>query len=143
SYSMEPTLHVGDFVILGGASCATASPGDVVVYVARNPMWAGSWIIHRVYAKEGSCGLVTWGDNNKLPDQAVGEPPVSNNLVGRVVLTVPYVGVFPLVVRPQGVGAVAMATWLGRLALFLGAVYSFYWFFKSADRRPRRRRKNI
>ena len=143
SYSMEPTLRVGDFVLLGGASCGSVSPGDVVVYVARNPMWAGSWIIHRVYAKEGGCGLVTKGDNNNLPDQAVGEPLVSNNIVGRVALTVPYVGVFPLIVRPQGVGAEAMAAWLGRLALFLGGVYGFYWFFKSAQRRPKRRRKSI
>lgn len=140
SYSMEPTLRVGDFVILAGASCETASPGDIVVYVARNPMWAGSWIIHRIYSKQvgSSCGLVTWGDNNNLPDQAVGEPLVGNNLVGKVVLTIPYVGVFPMVVRPQGIGPVALAAWMGRLALFGGLVYGFYAYFKLGEKRRRR-----
>jgi signal peptidase len=37
SYSMEPTLRVGDFIVLAGASCQSVNVGDVVVYVARNP----------------------------------------------------------------------------------------------------------
>jgi len=139
SYSMEPTLRVGDFIVLTGASCQSVNVGDVVVYVARNPMWYGSWIIHRVYQKEGNCGLITWGDNNPMPDQAVGEPPVSSNIVGKVLFTVPYVGVFPLVARPQGVGAEAMAAWFGRIAVFGALVYLFYLYFKAAE--PRRGKK--
>lgn len=144
SYSMEPTLRVGDFIFLTGASCKSVSPGDIVVYVARNPLWAGSWIIHRVYQKltDVGCGLVTWGDNNPAPDQQAGEPLVTNNIIGKVIFTVPYVGVFPLVVRPQGVGGEAMAAWLGRLALFSAAVYLFYLYFRE-PRRGRRRRKAI
>ncbi|MCU7786962.1 signal peptidase I [Pyrobaculum sp. 3827-6] len=144
SYSMEPTLRVGDFVFLAGATCTSVEPGDIVVYVARNPMWHGSWIIHRVYQKVdvGGCGLVTWGDNNNFPDQAAaGEPPVSTNIIGRVAVVVPYVGLFPLVVRPQGVGGAAMATWIGRLLVFGAATYAFYYYFKSAETAPRRRKK--
>jgi signal peptidase len=138
SYSMEPTMRVGDFIVLAGASCQSVNVGDVVVYVARNPTWHGSWIIHRVHQKEGNCELITWGDNNPMPDQAksVGEPPVSDNLVGKVLFTVPYVGVFPLIARPQGVGAEAMAAWLGRIAAFSAMVYLFYQYFKTAE--PRR-----
>jgi signal peptidase len=136
SYSMEPTLRVGDFIVLMGASCQSVNVGDVVVYVARNPMWHGNWIIHRVYQKEGGCKLMTWGDNNLAPDQLSGEPPVSDNIVGKVLFTVPYVGVFPLVARPQGVGAEAMAAWLGRIAVFGALVYFFYLYFKAAE--PRR-----
>ncbi|WP_053240517.1 signal peptidase I [Pyrobaculum islandicum] len=145
SYSMEPTLRVGDFIFLVGASCQSVSPGDVVVYVARNPLWVGSWIIHRVYQKvdRGGCGLITWGDNNPAPDQAAGEPPVTNNIIGKVLFTVPYVGVFPLVVRPQGVGGEAVAAWLGRLALFSVATYLFYLYFKGGEPRRRRGRKAI
>jgi len=139
SYSMEPTMRVGDFIVLTGASCQSVNVGDVVVYVARNPVWHGSWIIHRVYQKEGNCELKTWGDNNPMPDQAVGEPPVSSNIVGKVLFTVPYVGVFPLVARPQGVGAEAMAAWLGRIAIFGALVYLFYLYFKAAE--PRRGKK--
>lgn len=142
SYSMEPTMRVGDFVLLSGASCASVTPGDVVVYVAKNPSWYGSWIIHRVYEKQqtgGNCALVTWGDNNNLPDQAVGEPPVSKNIVGKVALTVPYIGVFPLVVRPQGVGNEALAAWIGRLVIFGAAVYAFYYYFKAGERELKRR----
>jgi len=141
SYSMEPTMRVGDFIVLTGASCQSVNVGDIVVYVARNPMWYGSWIIHRVYQKEGNCGLITWGDNNPIADQAkgVGEPPVSSNIVGKVLFTVPYVGVFPLVARPQGVGAEAMAAWFGRIAVFGALVYLFYLYFKAAE--PRRGKK--
>jgi signal peptidase len=139
SYSMEPTMRVGDFIVLTGASCQSVDVGDVVVYVARNPMWHGSWIIHRVHQKEGNCELMTWGDNNPMPDQLAGEPPVSSNIVGKVLFTVPYVGVFPLVARPQGVGAEAMAAWLGRIAVFGAMVYLFYQYFKAAE--PRRGKK--
>jgi len=38
---MEPTLRVGDFIVLTGASCQSVNVGDIVVYVARNPTWAG------------------------------------------------------------------------------------------------------
>lgn len=140
SYSMEPTLKVGDFVILGGANCQSVKPGDIVVYRAVNPLWAGSWIIHRVYQVEG-CRLLTWGDNNPAPDQAVGEPPVSSNLIGKVQVIVPYIGVFPLVVRPQGFGPAAIAAWMGRLVIFIAAVYAFYLYFKAAERPRRKQRK--
>jgi signal peptidase len=79
---------------------------------------------------------MTWGDNNLAPDQLAGEPPVSDNIVGKVLFTVPYVGVFPLVARPQGVGAEAMAAWFGRIAVFGALVYFFYLYFKAAE--PRR-----
>ncbi len=129
SYSMEPTLRVGDFVFLTAASCSSVQPGDVVVYVARHLMWHGSWIIHRVYKTEG-CSIFTWGDNNPSPDQAVGEPPVVNNLVGEVALIMPYVGVFPLLVRPQSVGTYAVGLWFLRIAIFAAVVYGFYYYFK-------------
>ncbi|RFA94585.1 signal peptidase I [Pyrobaculum aerophilum] len=143
SYSMEPTMRVGDFVFLTGATCTSIQPGEVVVYVARNPMWYGNWIIHRVYQKQnsgGQCGLVTWGDNNPFPDQRVGEPLVSNNIVGKVLFTVPYIGVFPLVVRPQGIGDIAIAAWLGRLFIFGAVTYAFYLYFKAAEKKPKKKR---
>lgn len=136
SYSMEPTLRLGDFVFLSSAACETLKPGDVVVYSARNPLWAGSWIIHRVHQKlgGGTCALVTWGDNNNAPDQSIGEPPVDNrNIIGRVVLAVPYVGVFPLVVRPQGIDARSLALWLLRLVAFSAAVMAFYVYFRGLE----------
>jgi signal peptidase len=118
SYSMEPTMRVGDFIVLTGASCQSVNVGDVLYTWLGTPCGHGNWIIHRVYQEEGNCKLKTWGDNNPMPDQLAGEPPVSDNIVGKVLFTVPYVGVFPLVARPQGVGAEAMAAWLGRIAVF-------------------------
>ena len=141
SYSMEPTLKMGDFIIIAGATCRTVSVGDVVVYVAKNPLWGGSWVIHRAVDKrEEICGLVTKGDNNPYPDQAAGEPLVTTNIVGKLALAVPYVGVFPLIVRPQGVGVDAAAAWLGRLALFGAAVHLFYLYFKPAPRKKKARK---
>ncbi|WP_237179470.1 hypothetical protein [Pyrobaculum ferrireducens] len=56
-------------------------------------------------------------------------------------MVVPYVGLFPLVVRPQGVGGAAMATWIGRLLVFGAATYAFYYYFKSAEAAPRRKKR--
>ncbi|MGC9169916.1 MAG: signal peptidase I [Thermoproteus sp.] len=131
SWSMMPDLRVGDFVVLTGAgSCPNI--GDVVVYVASLPFPPGEWIIHRVIAVGPGCSLATKGDNsitNPISDQQYGEPPVTpDNIVGKAALVVPYIGVFPLIVRPQS--AAGSGLWLMRLGVFLMLIAAYYAAFK-------------
>lgn len=132
SWSMLPTLRVGDFVILTGVqTCSQIHVGDIVVYIASLPFPPGEWIIHRVIAVDPGCQITTKGDNmltNPISDQAYGEPPVTlNNLVGEVVVTIPYIGVFPLLVRPQSSAGVGL--WLVRFIFFAILVGAYYVVF--------------
>ena len=94
--SMEPVLHQGDSLVLGGADPATLHVGDVV--------WAlheGWPILHRVIDihidARGERIVVTKGDNLPEPD-----PPVkASDVQGQLVLKVPALGT---VARAVGVG---------------------------------------
>ncbi|MBP1449999.1 MAG: signal peptidase I, partial [Thermoproteus sp.] len=120
SWSMLPTLRVGDFVLLAGVrSCSSLQLGDIIVYVAEPPVPPGEWIIHRVISVSPACQVVTKGDNNPISDQQFGEPPVAlGDIVGEAFFVIPYVGVFPLIVRPQSFGGAGIDLWASRLLLF-------------------------
>lgn len=131
SWSMMPDLRVGDFVVLSNSqSCPRV--GAVVVYVASPPFPPGEWVIHRVIAVGPDCSLTTKGDNaitNPISDQQYGESPVTpRNIIGEAVLIVPYVGVFPLIVRPQSIAGVGL--WLFRFFVFIAVVAAYYVAFK-------------
>lgn len=86
SWSMEPTLHVGDIVVVSGSS--NYSRGDIVVYESFSGL-----IVHRIVAyTEG--GYITKGDANPYPDSI---HPSEKTIKGKVVLVVPYVGTLKLV----------------------------------------------
>jgi len=90
SWSMEPTLHVGDLIVV--ANWGDVKVGDIIVYVDGR----GSLIVHRVVAiRHSAAGIlyVTKGDANPLPD-AVPVPP--SRVKGKVILVVPYIGVVKL-----------------------------------------------
>ncbi|MEL9990901.1 MAG: signal peptidase I [Thermoproteus sp.] len=136
SWSMMPDLRVGDFVLLVGAtSCSQINVGDVIVYIASAPFPPGEWIIHRVIAKT-QCQFTTKGDNsltNPISDQQYGEPPVTlGDVVGKLGLVIPYIGVFPLIVRPQSAFGAGM--WLLRLVIFVALVAAYYIAFKRVGR---------
>lgn len=82
SWSMEPTLHVGDLVVVMGQ--ADYSPGDIVVY-SNGP----SLIVHRIVKKLGDGSFVTKGDANMYADAI---HPKLTQIKGKVVLVVPYFG---------------------------------------------------
>ncbi len=90
SYSMEPTLHVGDLILVSGVG--KPKVGDVIVFAA-----GGQLIVHRlVRIEESGAGLlyVTRGDYcypGCLKDQY--SPFPAGRAVGRVELVVPYVGI--------------------------------------------------
>lgn len=86
------------FVILSGSMEPTTSPGDVVIVDASAPISVGSIITfddgntvpttHRVVAIEDG-QYVTQGDANSNPD---AQPVSPDNVLGRVTLTIPFIG---------------------------------------------------
>jgi len=97
SGSMKPIIEIGSVLlvqptsqvkkIVSPLSSPTFNKGDVVTYLSGdNP------ITHRVFAVEDSDGQFTYqtkGDANRRPDQA---KVTEKQILGKVVLTVPYVG---------------------------------------------------
>lgn len=104
STSMLPTLNVGDDIIIQGvnASEINAAPitGDIVVF--RDPNSPSNSIVHRAIARENRSGVywfTTHGDNN--PSGANENWP-EQNLLGRVVGKIPYVGNLALLSQSLG-----------------------------------------
>ncbi len=85
SWSMEPTLHVGDIVIVVGSE--SYSVGDIVIYESPSGL-----IVHRIIGIEGNA-YVTKGDANPFPD-SIHPPPTS--IKGKVVFVIPYIGAIKL-----------------------------------------------
>jgi len=92
SWSMEPTLHVGDLIVVSGRE--QPKVGDVIVYVKPN----GELIVHRLIAVEETAWrtvYITKGDANPYPDEPINPERVK----GKVVFVIPYLGVVRLFVE--------------------------------------------
>ncbi len=98
--SMDPTLEVGDLVIVHSVPFTSIHPGVVIVFARPDPTGActSEVIVHRV-VNVTSQGLITQGDNrftNPVPDEgppANEWPPVPADCVkGEVVFALPYLG---------------------------------------------------
>lgn len=111
SGSMEPALSTGDaYLVVDGGAPTT---GDVVVYEAET---REGYTTHRVVGTTAD-GYRTQGDANRLPDQATGEPPVTED---RILGTVPSVAGHPIAV--PFVGSVAAAVGLREAVLLAGGI---------------------
>ena len=108
SGSMEPTLSVGDLLIVREAEGYLV--GDVVVYQS-----GGMAIVHRILSIDGE-NAITQGDANNAPDEPIPVETIS----GRVTTAVPYVGYLVLALKtPIGIAvtiaaAVALVVISGR-----------------------------
>ena len=97
--SMNPTLEVGDMVVIQEASPDEVEVGDIIRF-----RQGGFQVIHRVVAIEdgGSQPIfMTRGDNNNTNDA----PVLAANLEGKVVLVVPNAG-WPSVYLQRWLGGV-------------------------------------
>lgn len=109
SGSMEPTLRVGDIILIC-SYCRDIEVGDIVAYVSR---WGV--IVHRVVdLQEGLSYVITKGDANRDPDI---EPVPLKNVLGKVVFSVPALGHISILARKLLTGSpqhaiLAMATTL-------------------------------
>ncbi|MEF8777378.1 MAG: signal peptidase I [Natronomonas sp.] len=87
--SMTPAIAPGDVVIVADRDPATIGEGDVITFTRGDNEIP---VTHRVTGiVESSSGLAfeTKGDANSDPDAS---PVPANNVVGTVILTIPYIG---------------------------------------------------
>jgi signal peptidase len=91
SGSMEPAIPVGSIVLIKPVDIANLKSGDVICYRASDTML----VTHRIIEVKES-GFVTQGDANEEADIKT----VNNrDVVGSVVLTVPFIGYLGSFVR--------------------------------------------
>ena len=110
SGSMEPTISAGDLVVVRPTDPADLRIGDVVTVqpVSDDPTLVTHRIVGVTHGGDGLAGFVTQGDANEHPD----EPVVPEQVMGRVVYTVPLIGHVthgtwgPYVAAAVGVGLV-------------------------------------
>ncbi len=94
SGSMEPNISVDDIVVVKEEGDYFVK--DIIMFY--DPA-TGDYVTHRIVEKEGDI-FRTWGDNNDSMDV---NPVSKENIVGKVVLIVPFVGkVMGFVQQPIG-----------------------------------------
>jgi signal peptidase I len=85
--SMMPEIYQGDIVIIKKCNANDVNVGDIIEYQTEDYN-----IIHRIIEKKQNNGnfiFTTKGDNNKQPDS---DPVNENQLIGKVILRVKYLG---------------------------------------------------
>lgn len=107
SDSMRPAFAAGDLVVARPVDPEQLRPGDVVTFRPRSDDPA--LVTHRVLSVDrgpgGVTGLVTRGDANAAAD----EPLVPEQVVGRVLYTVPHAGHLAQVPAARGLAVAAGA----------------------------------
>lgn len=89
SGSMEPTYHVGSIIYVKKVPPENIEPGDPITFVLNEAMVA---VTHRVTEVDsGNHRFITKGDAN---DAADGSPVPYENLIGKAVFSIPYLGYF-------------------------------------------------
>lgn len=126
SGSMIPVLNVNDLIIVwakdNNTSFASANIGDIIVFKAPDPSEGNKTIVHRVSAiiENGNnltgdvllCApiaineviqektILTKGDANECSIPGIDFPITQENYVGKVVYTIPQIGIIPQVLKP-------------------------------------------
>lgn len=109
SGSMVPTLNVGDLIVVQGGLnpediVAAYGTGDIIVF--HSPRDHEELIVHRAVDKfenEGVWYFKTKGDHNSNVDPWPKGGVPEDDVVGKVVWSIPYLGHIPLFIRtPTG-----------------------------------------
>lgn len=140
SGSMIPVLNVNDLIIVwakdNNTSFDSANIGDIIVFKAPDPSEENKTIVHRVSAiiENGNnltgdvilCApiavndviqektILTKGDANECSIPGIDFPITRENYVGKVVYTIPQIGIIPQVLKPP-VNYIIMAIIAGLL----------------------------
>ena len=91
SGSMQPSMDVGDVVIISDVPVDTIEEGDVIQYRTTN-----AYVIHRVHEIHEEAGqklFITKGDANDGPDHT---PIIPEQIRGKAIFTVPKIGWIPI-----------------------------------------------
>ena len=101
SSSMEEALFPGDLLVLQSQAPEDINVGEIIVY---NADWhSQAPVVHRVIQREyvdGEYRYYTQGDNNPQPDQSYR---TYDDIVGVVILTIPWIGNITLFLQTPGV----------------------------------------
>ncbi|WP_440990179.1 signal peptidase I [Haloarchaeobius baliensis] len=89
SGSMEPAISVGDAVVVADVNGDDVRVGDVITYVTADRSAPTTHRVIEIQQTATGPAFVTQGDNNEDPDASTVTP---DRLVGRVILTIPYIG---------------------------------------------------
>ena len=95
SGSMRPVMDAGDVAMIAKIPTDTIEVGDIIQF--RRP--EKITIMHRVIeiqGTEGAKSFITKGDDNDEPDT---DPVIPENVVGKVIFTVPKIGWVAIVIK--------------------------------------------
>jgi signal peptidase I len=88
SGSMEPNYPVYSVVYADSTEASELSPGEVIIF--NNPSRGSTPITHRIVSNDTANGvIITKGDANENADV---DPVIYENVIGKVVMHVPYLG---------------------------------------------------
>lgn len=99
SGSMEPTYHVGSIIYVKSVDPSEIKVGDPITFVMNEQLTVATHRVVRIDAENSH--FYTKGDANENPDAA---PVHFNNLLGKPVFTIPYLGYISSYVQsPPGI----------------------------------------
>lgn len=99
SGSMEPTYHVGSIIYVKPVDPSEIKVGDPITFVMNEQLTVATHRVVRIDTENGA--FYTKGDANEDPDAS---PVHFNNLLGKPVFTIPYLGyVSSYVQSPPGI----------------------------------------
>lgn len=124
SKSMEPTLMVGDLVIIEGANPKDITVGTIIVFYVPDHYGEDAYrIVHRVVKivqLDNGLGFETKGDNNPVSDYFRWQYIPQADVIGKVIYKIPYVGYLALKIRePIGITFIALL-----IIIFVALEYS-------------------
>ncbi len=129
SDSMIPTLYRGHLLVLQAQAPDDIIVGDIIVF---NASYHDKPIVHRVIEIQNVSGVlhyITKGDNNEMADMGYR---VYNDIIGVVILAIPYVGNITLFLHePYGFAIV--------IVLFLALLILPEIFMKDKDKEEARK----
>jgi len=106
SSSMEPTLNIGDMLVVQGANPRELKVGDIVVFKPPSPYWKGIPWVHRIVeirVINNDIKFKTKGDANAFPDPFwISE----EEIIGKVVFRIPYIGLVSLTLKGWTIPAI-------------------------------------
>lgn len=112
SGSMEPEIHVGSLIVTKPVEFEAIEVGDDITFVRDESL---TLVTHRVVAIDTELRAVTTqGIKNNTPDR----PVHYDNIVGRVVYSVPYLG-YPISYISNTRGKIIVCTAFAALVIFI------------------------
>lgn len=96
SGSMQPTLNIGDVIVIRGVDPVELKVGDIIVFNPPKPYYSGVPWVHRIISIQKineELYVKTKGDANIYPDPFT---LTKDNIIGLVIFKLPYIGLLTL-----------------------------------------------